>query len=79
MQRLSKLFQEVCRGSDPVHGNDKGSFIYRVHVPGCTRALVVTGIPAGSLKRLSEVATLINGNLIPGSSEAKPARPVKSR
>ncbi len=75
VKRLSRLFQEVCKGSDPTYGNDNGSFVYRVQVPGCTRELVVTGIPAGGLKRLSEVAPLINGNMIPGSSEAKPAAP----
>jgi hypothetical protein len=71
VEKLARLFKEVCDGKDPLYGNDRGSFVYRVHTPGCTRELIVTGIPDGGLRRLLEVPNLINHNLVPGSSEAK--------
>lgn len=70
LEQLERLFAEVCGGTDPAHGNENGTFTYRVDTPRCTRELVVTGQASGGLKRLDQVADLINQNLIRNRSGA---------
>jgi hypothetical protein len=75
VESLEKLYASLCGKVDPVLGNDAGSELHRVTVPGCTQEFVVTGIPSGGLARIGEANDIINRSVIPGSAPAAPTAP----
>jgi hypothetical protein len=63
VQSLERLYVSLCAEVDPVLGNDAGSDVHRVTVPGCTREFVITGIASGGLAPIEQATNIINGSM----------------